>query len=141
MTLGMMGSCHKLSIAIAISGEKVSESRRYSRMASTFTCASSEVSVLLLGRAPLSTDSVCRILRVHSNLPACENQSLRRVQQIFVAAEPKSVTEASEHRSTYMTGLNANSSSFEYPFWCMIFICFTMVDFPDSPEPTRGVGG
>ena len=27
------------------------------------------------------------------------------------------------------------SSSRENPFWWMIFICFTIVDFPDSPEP------
>ena len=27
------------------------------------------------------------------------------------------------------------SSSAVYPFWWMIFICFTMVDLPDSPEP------
>ena len=28
-----------------------------------------------------------------------------------------------------------SSSSLEYPSWWMIFICLTMVDFPDSPEP------
>lgn len=26
-------------------------------------------------------------------------------------------------------------SSLEYPSWWMIFICLTMVDLPDSPEP------
>ena len=30
------------------------------------------------------------------------------------------------------------SSSTVYPFWCMIFICFTMVDLPLSPEPIGG---
>lgn len=37
----------------------------------------------------------------------------------------------------YMVRRYMASSSWVYPFWCMIFICLTMVDLPLSPEPGR----
>lgn len=70
-------------MAMAISGEKLSESRRYSRMASTFTCNG----VVNLGviQARPCTNSVRGIFRVHANLPARQNQLLSRVEQVFVS--------------------------------------------------------
>lgn len=35
----------------------------------------------------------------------------------------------------YTTGLYCSHSSLEYPVSCIIFICFTIVLFPDSPAP------
>src|SRR6266404_2650255 len=42
---------------------------------------------------------------------------------------------ALSRRFFQMRGRKERSSSGEYPFWWMIFICLTIVDFPDSPDP------
>jgi hypothetical protein len=56
------------------------------------------------------------------------------VEDVAVA-KSGSVTCRPPARQTYTTLLYWSSSSLEYPFWWIIFICLTIVLFPDSPDP------
>jgi hypothetical protein len=52
---------------------------------------------------------------------------------IFLIARTIACAESTRFLHTVMRYVR--SSSRGNPFWWMIFICFTIVDFPDSPEP------
>ena len=72
----------------------------------------------------VETYTVVWIDAVQTDLAHCKNDSLCAIKGVSVDG-----------------GSVSHSSSSVKPFWWIIFICFTMVDFPDSPEPRSRLEG